>query len=78
LDLPSQDILQEILSEFNGTILLVSHDRYLIDALATQIWDVLPDPHSMRIFRGSYSEYRVARQLNWKAKSHPPKEETGE
>jgi ATP-binding cassette, subfamily F, member 3 len=62
LDLPSQDILQEILSEFNGTILLVSHDRYLIDALATQIWDVQPDQQSMRIFKGSYSEYRAARQ----------------
>jgi ATP-binding cassette subfamily F protein 3 len=62
LDLPSQDILQEILSEFTGTILLVSHDRYLIDALATQIWDVLPDDRSMRIFKGSYSEYRSARQ----------------
>jgi ATP-binding cassette subfamily F protein 3 len=62
LDLPSQDILQEILSEFSGTILLVSHDRYLIDALATQIWDVLPDQHSMQIFKGSYSEYRASRQ----------------
>ena len=35
LDLPSQEILQAVLSEFKGTILLVSHDRYLIDALAT-------------------------------------------
>jgi ATPase subunit of ABC transporter with duplicated ATPase domains len=37
LDLPSQEVLQAILAGFNGTILLVSHDRYLIDALATQI-----------------------------------------
>jgi ATP-binding cassette, subfamily F, member 3 len=36
-------VLQAILSDFNGTILLVSHDRYLIDALATQIWEVIPD-----------------------------------
>ena len=38
LDIESQEVLQEVLSNFNGTILLVSHDRYLIDALATQIW----------------------------------------
>lgn len=35
LDIPSQEVLQGVLAEFQGTILLVSHDRYLIDALAT-------------------------------------------
>lgn len=62
LDLPSQDILQTILSEYQGTILLVSHDRYLIDALATQIWEVLPEERSLRVFPGTYSEYRASRQ----------------
>jgi len=38
LDIPSQEILQEVLDDFSGTILLVSHDRYFIDALATQVW----------------------------------------
>lgn len=38
LDIPSQEILQNVLADFAGTILIVSHDRYLIDALATQIW----------------------------------------
>jgi len=63
LDLPSQEVLQSILSEYKGTILLVSHDRYLIDALATQIWEVLPDEGSLRVFEGTYSEYKLARQL---------------
>ena len=40
LDIPSQEILQEVLDEYGGTILLVTHDRYLIDALATQIWEI--------------------------------------
>jgi ATP-binding cassette subfamily F protein 3 len=62
LDLPSQDILQSILSEFNGTILLVSHDRYLIDALATQIWEVFPDSRELKVFKGSYTEYRLSKQ----------------
>jgi ATP-binding cassette subfamily F protein 3 len=62
LDLQSQDVLQGILSEYKGTILLVSHDRYLIDALATQIWEVSPEERSLRVFLGTYSEYRASRQ----------------
>jgi ATP-binding cassette subfamily F protein 3 len=57
LDIPSQEILQSVLGEFKGTILLVSHDRYLIDALATQIWEILPEDKTMRVFKGSYSKY---------------------
>jgi len=60
LDLPSQEVLQSILGSFNGTILLVSHDRYLIDALATQIWEVMPEERFLRVFDGTYSEYRAA------------------
>jgi ATP-binding cassette, subfamily F, member 3 len=67
LDLPSQEVLQAILSNFNGTILLVSHDRYLIDALATQIWEVIPNQASLRVFSGTYSEYKIARQADGRA-----------
>jgi ATP-binding cassette, subfamily F, member 3 len=59
LDIPAQEILQEVLSEYQGTILLVSHDRYLIDALGTQIWEILPDEAAMRVFQGTYSQYRL-------------------
>jgi ATP-binding cassette, subfamily F, member 3 len=59
LDLPSQEVLQGILSDFGGTILLVSHDRYLIDSLATQIWEVLPNSGTLRMFNGTYSEYKT-------------------
>ena len=62
LDIPSQEVLQEVLSEYSGTILLVSHDRYLIDALATQIWEVQPDEKSLRVFEGGYSAYRWQRE----------------
>jgi len=59
LDLPSQEILQRVLAEFGGTILLVSHDRYLIDVLATQVWEVKPEERRLRTFKGTYSEYRT-------------------
>ncbi len=61
LDLPSQEVLQAILADYSGTILLVSHDRYLIDALATQIWEVVPSESALRVFGGTYSEYKAAR-----------------
>jgi ATP-binding cassette subfamily F protein 3 len=66
LDIPSQEILQEVLDEFQGTILLVSHDRYLIDALATQIWEIDEEKGVLRTFMGSYSQYhqqQVADQI---------------
>ncbi len=62
LDIPSQEILQEVLSEYAGTILLVSHDRYLIDALGTQIWEIKPDQASLTVFEGSYSMYRAEQE----------------
>ncbi|MCX6055682.1 MAG: ABC-F family ATP-binding cassette domain-containing protein [Chloroflexi bacterium] len=62
LDLPSQEILQSVLASFRGTILLVSHDRYLIDALSTQIWEVDPKNRTLISFKGTYSEYKWYRQ----------------
>ena len=62
LDLPSQEVLQSILKDYRGTILLVSHDRYLIDALATQVWEVLPAENRLRVFDGTYTQYKSALQ----------------
>ena len=55
LDMDSQEILQAVLAAFEGTILLVSHDRYLIDALATQVWDMTPG--RLTVFEGAYQEF---------------------
>lgn len=55
LDLPAREALEEVLEEFSGTILLVSHDRYLINQLATQIWDLRDG--KLHIFKGTYREY---------------------
>ncbi|HEX6305604.1 MAG TPA: ABC-F family ATP-binding cassette domain-containing protein, partial [Anaerolineales bacterium] len=62
LDIPSQEILQDVLAGYQGTILLVSHDRYLIDSLATQIWDIDEDNRTLTVFRGTYSQYRMQRE----------------
>lgn len=69
LDIPSQEVLQEALSEYRGTILLISHDRYLIDALASQIWEVQPEARRLRIFQGRYTEYRLQLEAERAAQS---------
>jgi ATP-binding cassette subfamily F protein 3 len=59
LDIPAQEVLQNVMADFDGTVILVSHDRYLIDALGTQIWDIKPDEARLEVFLGTYSQYRT-------------------
>lgn len=59
LDITAQELLQAVLEAFDGTILMVSHDRYLIDRLATQIWSVADG--RMTVFNGGYREFVVQR-----------------
>ncbi len=62
LDIPSQEVLEAVLDDYDGTILLVTHDRYLIDALGTQIWEIEPDESQLTIFEGTYSLRREERE----------------
>ena len=59
LDIPAQEILQTVLNDYQGTILLVSHDRYLIDALASQIWEIDKSDDNLQLFKGTYTQYRA-------------------
>lgn len=61
LDLPSQEILQSALADFPGTILLVSHDRYLIEALGTQVWAISPNQKRLEVYGQGYAEYLATR-----------------
>lgn len=60
LDIPSQEVLQSVLEQYDGTIILVSHDRYLVDRLATQIWEIRDG--QMHIFDGTYQEFLAERE----------------
>ena len=55
LDIESVEALEEALEEFEGTILLVSHDRAMLEALTTRVW-VLHDRH-ITDFPGSFTEW---------------------
>jgi ATP-binding cassette subfamily F protein 3 len=60
LDLQSRQFLEEVLSEFEGTLLFVSHDRYFIDSLATKVWAIEDDV--LHSYLGNYTEYRTRKQ----------------
>lgn len=55
LDIPAQETLQLALELFSGTILLVSHDRYLVNRLASQIWDLRDG--QLKVYQGGYKAY---------------------
>src|SRR5207248_5617609 len=60
LDIPAQEVLQEGLERFDGTLLMVSHDRYLVDRLATQIWELRDG--RLHVFKGTYQEFLAERE----------------
>ncbi len=62
LDILSQENLEGVLSNFRGTVLLVSHDRYFVDALATHTWVLEPTTKSVTVVEGGYSDYLVYRE----------------
>ncbi|MBI5433175.1 MAG: ABC-F family ATP-binding cassette domain-containing protein [Planctomycetes bacterium] len=58
LDLAARASLEEMLSEFDGTLLCVSHDRAFLDALCTRIISV--DRAGVAVFNGNYSAWRAS------------------
>ena len=61
LDIDSQEVLEDMLKAFGGTVLLVTHDRYLVDAVATQVWALDAQRGEMRAYEGNYSAYLAAK-----------------
>ncbi len=60
LDLQSRQFLEEILNEFEGTLLFVSHDRYFVDSLATKVWVI--EDGVLIPYVGNYTEYRTRKR----------------
>ncbi|MBM7573616.1 ABC-F family ATP-binding cassette domain-containing protein [Aquibacillus albus] len=60
LDLDSKEVLESALIDFPGTILFVSHDRYFINKIATQIIEMQPDEST--VYLGDYDYYVEKKQ----------------
>ena len=55
LDMHSVELLIEALNKYEGSIVLVSHDRYFISRIANKIWEI--EDHKIVEFKGSYAEW---------------------
>jgi len=55
LDIPSREALEDALDAYEGTIITVSHDRFFLDKISTQIMSF--EENNVEIFDGNYSEF---------------------
>lgn len=60
LDLSTKEVLEEALYEYDGTIIFVSHDRYLLNKIATRIIEITPD--SVNEYKGNFDFYAEEKQ----------------
>ena len=69
LDIETLQTLEDFLVDFNGCVLIVSHDRYFLDKIITQVFAFQGDG-TMKDFPGNYTEYR-----NWQDEQEEIKRE---
>ena len=60
LDMRAKDVLLEALAAYSGTVVLVSHDRYFIDKLATRVFEV--GNGGVEVYPGNYEDYLWRKQ----------------
>ena len=59
LDIDTLNVLEEFLENFPGVLILVSHDRYLLDKMSEQLF-IMEGEGGVSIYNGNYSEYRIS------------------
>lgn len=79
LDIASREWIEEAVTDYEGTLLFVSHDRYFIKQFATRIW-MIQDGHIID-FRGTFEEFREfqerQKQLELAARAAPARPAAG-
>jgi len=56
LDIPSKEAVEEALREYTGSLIIVTHDRYLLDAVCTKVGELRDG--KLNVFNGTYSEMK--------------------
>jgi ATP-binding cassette subfamily F protein uup len=77
LDLPTLSVLENFLSDFQGCLLIVSHDRYFMDRLVEHLF-VFEGQGEVRDFPGNYSDYRIWLRMQEKPTAAPKAEKQPE
>ncbi len=74
LDIDTLNVLEEFLENFPGVLVLVSHDRYLLDKMSEQLF-IMEGNGEVKIFNGNYSEHRISLEQEKDAVFKKPKTE---
>ncbi len=61
LDIPAKRRLEKIINEYSGCVVIISHDRYLLDGIATHIAEL--ENGRLTLYHGNYSAYTTEREL---------------
>ncbi|MFP5042158.1 ribosomal protection-like ABC-F family protein [Parasediminibacterium sp. JCM 36343] len=74
LDMHSVELLADALNKYEGSLILVSHDRYFVSKTANKIWEIVD--HEIKEFKGTYAEYlewkeRMAKQAKEESRKAP-------
>jgi ATP-binding cassette, subfamily F, member 3 len=62
LDLDSKQVLEEALTDYPGTVLFVSHDRFFVDQVATKTWEFGSEEGGVQEWEGNYSAYKAEKE----------------
>ncbi len=61
LDLPGKIYLEKLIREYDGTVVIISHDRYLLDAAVTHIAEL--EDGRLTVFEGDYTSYMADKEM---------------
>lgn len=61
LDIDTLNVLEDFLENYQGILILVSHDRYLLDKLSDQLFIFTEDPELI-IYNGNYSDFKIEQE----------------
>lgn len=78
LDMPTLELLEESVASFNGTLLLISHDRAFMDNVVTSTWVFSTDANGNGVVQeyvGGYQDYLVQKQRQQSAIKNQPKDQ---
>lgn len=72
LDIDTLNVLEEFLENYGGVLVLVSHDRYLIDKLTEQLF-IFENSGNLKIYNGNYADYKIEQEQNLRDKKEKVK-----
>lgn len=68
LDIKAINFLENFVKNFNGSVLIISHDRYFLDATINKVF--LLENHSLKTYKGNYTEFMTQRKKDLKIQKH--------